>query len=84
VGNNVVNQWRLADFGPLDYAHSMHLAIPGATLVALGARTLLSSFFVSILGMRRLLDACQSAHARQPPKDTLRVEFEFCAASCYS
>jgi glycosyltransferase involved in cell wall biosynthesis len=48
-----VNQWRLADFGPLDYAHTMRLVIPGATLTALGWQTLFSSFFVSILGMRR-------------------------------
>ncbi len=48
-----VNQWRLAGFGHLDYAQTMRLVIPGATLVALGFQTLLSSFFVSILGMAR-------------------------------
>ena len=48
-----VNQWRLAEFGPLDYAQTMRLVIPGATLTALGFQTILSSFFVSILGMRR-------------------------------
>jgi glycosyltransferase involved in cell wall biosynthesis len=49
-----VNQWRLAGFGHLDYAHTMRWVIPGATLTALGFQTVLSSFFVSILGMRRL------------------------------
>jgi glycosyltransferase involved in cell wall biosynthesis len=48
-----VNQWRLADFGRLDYSHTMRLVIPGATLTALGFQTILSSFFISILGMRR-------------------------------
>lgn len=49
-----INQWRLADFGPLDYARTMRLVVPGVTLTALGGQTILSSFFVSILGMRRL------------------------------
>jgi glycosyltransferase involved in cell wall biosynthesis len=48
-----VNQWRLADFGNLDYARTMRLVVPGATLTALGFQTALSSFFVSILGMHR-------------------------------
>jgi hypothetical protein len=49
-----VNQWRLTSFGHLDYAMTMRLVIPGATLTALGFQTVLSGFFVSILGMRRL------------------------------
>jgi len=48
-----VNEWRVAGFGPLDYAKTMRLVVPGATLTALGFQTILSSFFVSILGMRR-------------------------------
>ena len=48
-----VNQWRLADFGALDYARTMRLVIPGVTLSSLGVQTILSSFFVSILGMAR-------------------------------
>lgn len=48
-----INQWRLADFGQLDYRQTMRWVIPGATLTALGVQTILSSFFVSILGMRR-------------------------------
>ena len=48
-----VNQWRLHDFGDLDYAQTMRWVVPGATLTALGFQTVLSSFFVSILGMRR-------------------------------
>ena len=48
-----INQWRLSHFGSLDYAQTMRLVVPGATLVALGFQTILSSFFVSILGTRR-------------------------------
>ncbi len=48
-----VLQWRAVDFGNLDYARTMRLVVPGATLTALGFQTALSSFFVSILGMHR-------------------------------
>lgn len=48
-----LNQWRLHDFGRLDYAYTMRFVIPGVTLTALGYQTILSGFFVSILGMRR-------------------------------
>lgn len=46
-------QWRAAGFGPLNYAHTMRWVVPGVTLSALGFQTILSSFFVSILGLRR-------------------------------
>lgn len=48
-----VRQWWLAGLGQLDYAHTMRWVIPGVTLAALGCQTVLSSFFVSILGMKR-------------------------------
>jgi hypothetical protein len=48
-----VNEWRIVEFGNLDYAKTMRLVVPGAMLTALGFQTILSSFFVSILGMRR-------------------------------
>ena len=48
-----VNQWRLSDFGRLDYSHTMRWVIPGATLTTLGFQTVLASFLMSILGMRR-------------------------------
>jgi len=46
-------EWRETGFGPLDYAHSMRHVIPGVTAAALGFQTILSGFFVSILGMSR-------------------------------
>jgi len=48
-----VNQWRRHDFGHLDYSQTMRWVIPGVTLTALGFQTIFSSFFVSILRMRR-------------------------------
>ncbi len=48
-----VRQWWQVDFGNLDYAHTMRLVIPGVTLVALGFQTVLGSFFLNILGLRR-------------------------------
>jgi Glycosyltransferases involved in cell wall biogenesis len=48
-----VNQWRVNNFGSLDYSHTMRFVIPGVTLTALGFQTILSGFFISILGMRR-------------------------------
>ncbi|MFH0954254.1 MAG: glycosyltransferase [Verrucomicrobiota bacterium] len=48
-----VNRWRLTGFADLDYASTMRWVVPGVTLLALGFHTILSSFFVSILGMRR-------------------------------
>jgi Glycosyl transferase family 2 len=47
-----VFQWKSVHFGRLDYAITMRWVIPGATLTALGFQTVLSSFFVSILGMK--------------------------------
>jgi glycosyltransferase involved in cell wall biosynthesis len=47
-----VNQWRLSEFGDLDYSQTMRWTIPGVMLTALGFQTVLSSFFISILGMR--------------------------------
>jgi len=46
-------QWMRVDFGGLDYATTMRLVVPGVTLTALGFQTVLSSFFMSILGMNR-------------------------------
>jgi glycosyltransferase involved in cell wall biosynthesis len=48
-----VNQWRLVHFGHLDYAHTMRWVIPGVTLTAVGFQTVLSGFFLSILGLGR-------------------------------
>jgi Glycosyltransferases involved in cell wall biogenesis len=48
-----VDHWRMTGFGSLDYSRTMRYVIPGTTLTALGFQTILSSFFVSILGMHR-------------------------------
>ena len=48
-----VNEWRVRDFGRLDYADTMRLVVPGVTLAVLGYQTILSCFFLSLLTMRR-------------------------------
>jgi glycosyltransferase involved in cell wall biosynthesis len=48
-----VNQWRVVNFQTLDYAKTMRLVVPGVTVTALGFQTMMSSFLVSLLGMRR-------------------------------
>jgi len=49
----VLGDWRAGGFTHLDYARSMRFMIPGALLLVLGAETVLSSFFLSVLGLKR-------------------------------
>ncbi len=48
-----VAQWWSVNFGALDYSHTMRWVIPGVMLTTLGFQTILSSFFLSVLGMKR-------------------------------
>jgi glycosyltransferase involved in cell wall biosynthesis len=48
-----VNQWRLHDFGNLDYATTMRVVVPGVMLTALGIQTLLASFLIGIMRTAR-------------------------------
>jgi glycosyltransferase involved in cell wall biosynthesis len=48
-----IGNWAAVAFGRLDYSNTMRLVIPGATLTVLGFQTILSSFFVSVLGLAR-------------------------------
>jgi len=48
-----VSQWWSVNFGKLDYSHTMRWVIPGMMLTTLGFQTVLSSFFLSVLGMKR-------------------------------
>jgi glycosyltransferase involved in cell wall biosynthesis len=45
--------WWERDLGALPYPKTMRVVVPGATLTALGFQTILSSFFMSVLGMAR-------------------------------
>ena len=45
--------WSSRSFGPLDPSQTLRLVIPAVTLIALGLQTVLSSFFLSILGLER-------------------------------
>jgi hypothetical protein len=48
-----VVRWAGGGWGHLDYATTMRIVIPGFALAALGFQTILSSFLISILGMKR-------------------------------
>lgn len=48
-----VNEWRLTGFGPLDYSHTMRYVIPGAMLTTISVQTMFSSFFMSLLDIKR-------------------------------
>ena len=43
--------WYRTGFGPLDYATTMRVVVPGATMVTLGTGVILSSFLCSMLGL---------------------------------
>jgi glycosyltransferase involved in cell wall biosynthesis len=48
-----LNEWRVHDFGDLNYTTTMRLVVPGMTLTVLGFQTMLSSFFLSVLSLGR-------------------------------
>jgi hypothetical protein len=48
-----VSDWGARSFGPLEPVRTLRLVIPAITLLVLGGQTILSSFFLSVLGLRR-------------------------------
>jgi glycosyltransferase involved in cell wall biosynthesis len=48
-----LNYWRSHHFGPLDPDKTLRIVIPGFVSLTLGIEIVLSSFFVSVLGMAR-------------------------------
>ncbi len=48
-----LTSWKAQSFGPLDPVRMLRIAIPAVTALVLGFQILLSSFFLSILGLRR-------------------------------
>jgi glycosyltransferase involved in cell wall biosynthesis len=48
-----LNYWRSHHFGPLDPDKTLRIVIPGLVSLTLGIEIVLSSFFVSVLGMAR-------------------------------
>jgi hypothetical protein len=46
---SAVNQWRLHDFGNLDYVSTMRVVVPGVLFTAAGVQTMLGSFLVTML-----------------------------------
>jgi hypothetical protein len=47
-----VSSWGALSFGPLDPSKMLRLVVPAATAVTLGFQIVLSSFFLSVLGLR--------------------------------
>jgi glycosyltransferase involved in cell wall biosynthesis len=45
--------WRIRQFGPLDAEKTLRIVIPGVVCFTLGFQVVLSSFFLSVLGMSR-------------------------------
>jgi len=45
--------WQRRDFGALSYPDSLRVVIPAVTSITLGIQIIFSSFFLSILGLRR-------------------------------
>jgi len=48
-----IQLWSGANFGGISYSESLRLVIPGVTCVTVGTQIAFSSFFLSILGLRR-------------------------------
>lgn len=46
-------RWSEVSFGALDVSQALRIAIPSLTALLLGAQTILASFFLSMLGIRR-------------------------------
>ncbi len=49
----VIGVWAGEDYVALDYGRTMRWMIPGVLLLVLGAQAILSSFFLSVLGLKR-------------------------------
>jgi glycosyltransferase involved in cell wall biosynthesis len=48
-----VGTWREQHFGPLVLSHTLRIVIPACVALTLGVQIIFSSFFLSVLGMRR-------------------------------
>ena len=48
-----VHMWGQQHFGPLDMSRTLRVVIPAALSMTLGVQTIFSSFFLSVLGLRR-------------------------------
>lgn len=48
-----LSSWRSRSFGPLNASETLRVIIPAFTSLILGSQTILSSFFLSVLGLKR-------------------------------
>jgi hypothetical protein len=49
----VVRDWRARSYGDLDQQQTLRLVVPAVLALTLGFQTVLSSFFLSVLGLSR-------------------------------
>jgi hypothetical protein len=56
IGGSIfaVSGWAAKSFGALDAEHTLRIVIPSVFSLTLGVQIVFSSFFLSILGLRRL------------------------------
>ena len=47
------HRWSLSHFGPLDYSSMLRRVIPAVLALVLGGQIIFSSFFLSVLGLKR-------------------------------
>ena len=52
-GVAAVADWGSRGFGDLEATRTLRLVVPSVTLMILGAQGIMSSFFLSVLGLRR-------------------------------
>ncbi len=57
IGGSIfaVSDWAKVSFGNLDFGHTLRIVIPSVFSLTLGVQIICSSFFLSILGLRRKL-----------------------------
>jgi hypothetical protein len=55
IGGSIfaVSGWARGSFGPLDASHTLRIVMPSVFSLTLGVQIICSSFFLSILGLRR-------------------------------
>lgn len=71
IGGSIfaVSHWAIESFGALDPEHMLRIVMPAVFSVALGVQIVCSSFFLSILGLRRRTENAELNSKAQNPFD---------------
>ena len=78
-----VNEWRVRDFGRLNYAETMRVVVPGVTLAVLGYQTILVVLLPEPAEHAAALSACGATLRRALRVALSRREREARAASAW-